>query len=180
MGGYAGSIGDYALYMDDYVFDYVKDGKPKEYYEKYMVDLTLKHYLPGFKNEYSWVVERNKEEWELKVPLLKLGFIKKLRKYYEFYPSYNLQKLLWEEIHKRKIKIEGYIYISNFLENDDEDSDERNIWFYYYLTTPIGDEKIKLESFSENELPPKYILRNYDENMWVHQHGLEFSSKVRE
>ena len=36
MGGYAGGIGNFALQMGDYVFDYVKDGQPKEYYENYM------------------------------------------------------------------------------------------------------------------------------------------------
>ena len=34
MGGYAGGIGIYALHMGDWVFDYVKDRQPKEYYKK--------------------------------------------------------------------------------------------------------------------------------------------------
>jgi len=168
MGGYAGGIGNYALHMSDWVFDYVKDRQPKEYYENYMVDLTfIKR-----DNDHPWSDHDSEEEIQL--PLLKFGKIEKLKKHYRFEQDFSLQKLLWEEIEKRGLVVEGYVGISNYY----TDENGKNIFKYYYLTSKIGEEPITLQSPTEG-VDILHGINNYEENVWCVKQGLEFYSNIR-
>lgn len=164
MGGYAGMIGKYALHMGDYVFDYVKDRQPKEYYENYMVDMTF----IIRDSDHPWS-DRDVED-EIQVPLLKLGKLTKLKKYYRFKPDFSLQRLIWEEIEKRDLVVEGYIGIFSFYEKD-----FKRVYKYYYLTTNIGEEPIKLQSPTKGvEVDMLHHVHNFEENKWLVEQGLEF------
>ena len=71
-------IGIFDLRLSDWVFDYVKDRQPKEYYEDYMIDLTF--IRRG--SDHPW--SDSEDEEKIQLPLLKLGKIKKSKKYYYF------------------------------------------------------------------------------------------------
>lgn len=160
--------------MGDYVFDYVKCSKPQEYYENYMIDMEFIQYLEGT-TKYRFYTERNKKTWNIKIPLLRLGRLNKLKKYYEFIPDFNLQKLMWEEIKKRGLTVEGYIYIGDWIRGYDERED---IWNYYYLTSKIGEEPIKLQSLT-NDINILHNVSSYDEDTWIQRHSLNFTTKIR-
>ena len=168
MGGYAGSIGLYALHMGDWVFDYVKDRQPKEYYENYMVDLTF----VKRDSDHPW--SDHDSEDEIQLPLLKLGTLEKLKKYYRFIPDFSLQKLLWEEIERRGLVVEGYIGLSNYY----TDENGKNIFKYYYLTSEIGEEPVCLQSPTEG-VDILHRVRDFEENKWCVKQGLEFYHKIR-
>lgn len=173
MGGYIGQIGAYELYMPDYVFDYVKQSQPKEYYEKYEIKLEFAKILDGFKKENPWVIERNKEEETLKLPLLSFGKLKKLRKYYRFEWDYNLEKLLWDELEKRNIKIKGYVFVRIHVNGG---WNHKDIWNYYYLTSIVEDDDITLSS----TIKKMHTLTSYDELSWLFKKGFIFSQKIKE
>lgn len=176
MGGYISSIGNFHLSIHDSVHDYIKDKQPKEYYENYMVDGKFTQYLDGWKEpKYSWMSrERNKNEWDIQIPLLKLGKIHKLKKYYRFKWEGNLRKLLWEEIHKRGFVVEGYVAIRDFY----TDENGENIWKYYYLTSNIGEQPVKLQSPTE-DIDVLHQVYNEDEHKWIIKQGLGFYTKIK-
>lgn len=171
MGGYAGCIGDYCLIVPDYVFDYVKDGQSRDYYDNYQIDCEFVQYLPGLKKENPFVVEKNKNEWNIQIPLSKFGEIKKLRKNYRFHLDFNLNSLLWSEIKKREIIIKGYIGIGGYYENENG----KNVWSYYYLMSKIGEKPIKLQSDADDIV--EHELKDYEDHKWIIKHGLEFFNK---
>ena len=168
MGGYAGMIGRYALHMGDWVFDYVKDRQPKEYYENYMVDLEF------IKRDDDHPHSDDDYRDDIQIPLLKLGKLTKLKKYYRFEPDFSLQRLLWEEIERRDLVVEGYIGIYNYYVNENGE----NIFKYYYLTSEIGEEPIRLQSPTEG-VDILHRVRNFEENKWCVEMGLEFFSEIR-
>lgn len=174
MGGTGNGIGEYNLYMHDSEYDRVKDGQPKEYYENFMVECTFTKYLPGFKKENPWVIERNKEEWDIEVPLLKFGTIKKLRKNYRFtWGDNNWRKVMWEEINKRGFVVEGYPCISTHYGEGGETH-----FKYYYLTSNIGEEPVKLQSPTEG-VNILHELHGVEDEEWLIRHGLEFYTEIR-
>lgn len=172
MGGYAGCIGDFALHMGDYVFDYVRNSAPKEYFENKTIEMDFIHYLPGFK-KHPFIIERNQDRYGIEVPLLNLGTIEKLKKHYRFTPDFNLTKLLWEEIEKRSFTVEGYASIGNYYEEDG-----KTIWKYYYLTSGIGEHPIKLQEPTE-DVDILHEVHNYDEHMWLIKNGFDFYTEIR-
>lgn len=174
MGGYAGSIGNYALHMGDYVFDYVKRSQPQEYYKEYLIDMEFIKYREGV-IKHRFCVERNKDVWKIKIPLLKLGKINKLKKYYEFIPDFNLQKLMWEEIKSRGFIVEGYICIGDWINGYGERED---IWNYYYLISNIGEEPIVLSSKIDG-VDLLHEVHDYEEDTWIQQHSLNLITKLR-
>lgn len=176
MGGYAANIGDFALHMGDYIFDYVKDRQPKEYYDNWMVDMEFIQYQPGWlKKKHPWSVEeRNKKVWDILIPLSKLGNIKKLKKYYRFESDFDLKKLMWEEIVGRGCIVEGYVAVSDHY----TDKGGGVIFKYYYLTSEIGEEPIKLQSPTEG-VDILHHVRNYDEHIWMIKHALDFYTEIR-
>jgi hypothetical protein len=174
MGGTGNSIGDFNLYMHDSEYDHVKDGQPKEYYENYKVNCTFSQLLPGFKEENPWVVERNKNEWEIEVPLLKFGTIHKLRKNYRFeWGDNNWRKIMWEEITKRGFVVEGYIAIGGYYHEGG-----KTIFRYYYLTSKIGEEPVYLQSPTEGVDILQRVTCVEDEE-WIIRKGLEFYTEIR-
>lgn len=178
MGWYGGSIGDFRLLIHDSVHDHVKDKQSKEYYENYLVDAEFKQLLPGFKEpERPWMGrERNKNEWDLQIPLLMLGNIFKLKKNYRFEWNINLDKLMWEEIEKRGFIVEGYISIGKYCGKDNENDSK---WNYFYLTSKIGEKPIKLETpINDNHNVKKHIVNNYYDHYWLMHNGLEFFTEI--
>lgn len=176
MGRYVNYIGDFYLEIHDSIHDHIKDRQPKEYYENYMVDADFIQYLEGWKEpEHRWMPEkRNKNEWEIQIPLLKLGKIHKLKKNYRFKWEGNLRKLLWEEIHKRGFVVEGYVFIRDFY----GDENGKNVWKHYYLTSNIGEHPIKLQSPTEG-VDILHQVHNEDEHLWIIKQALNFSTKIK-
>ena len=158
MGGYIGSIGKYTILMGDYVFDYVKRSKPLEYYKNYKIKCE-------FRNDITHEYE------DVEYPLHLFGEIKKLKKYYEFIPDFNLEKILWDELIKREIEIIGYVYVTVFVSGGYFADD---VWNYYFLQTPINGDLVELS----NKNSQKYNIKKYEDFKWLHKHGLQFSQKL--
>jgi len=176
MGWGGASIGDFTLMVHDSVYDYVKQNRPKEYYEKYVVELEFSQLLEGFKNDNPWIVERNCNEWEVKIPLLRLGKIVKLKKNYRFEWDMDLIKLLWDEIQNRGFVVEGYVCVKSYY----TDENGKNIWKYYYLTSNIGEEPIKLQSsLKDEEKNMLHKIENYEQHIWIIKNGLDFYTMMK-
>ena len=174
MGWTGNGIGDFRFFMHDSEYDRVKDGQPKEYYENFMVSCEFSQLLPGFKKENPWVVERNKNIWDIEVPLLKFGTIKKLRKNYRFtWGDSNWRKVMWEEIEKRGFEVMGYPGVGVYYGEDGETH-----WKYYYLTSEIGEEPVKLQSPTEG-VDILHQLYGPEDEEWLIRHGLEFYTEIQ-
>ena len=176
MGGYAASIGDYSLYLHDSFHDYIKDGEPKEYYEKRVAHAEFRVLLPGwYEHEYPWMGrQRNRKEYDINIPIMKLGRLEKLRKYYRFHYEGGLNTILWEEIKKLGVIVEGYVGLGVHY----KDEDYEDVWKYYYLTSNIGEEPVKLQSPTEGVDILQHI-NNEEEHLWILKQGLEFYTEIR-
>lgn len=170
MGGYAGMIGKYRMYMHDSVMDYVKRSQPLEYYENFKVTCEF-----GIKED-SHVWADAVEIEEIEYPLLKFGKVNKLKKYYEFEWDFSLDSLLWEELQRRCIQVEGYCYVRVHV---DGGFDHDDIWNYYYLTSDIGEEPIKLQS-STVGVDILHSIEDYGQLIWLLMKGFVFSHEIRE
>lgn len=154
MGWFGNSIGDYDATIHDSTFEYVKDGKPKEYYEKYKVSVY-------FRNPSR--VEVKKE-----FPLLLFGKIKKRKKYYEFIVDLEtgvskiLGDLLFDWLTEQKIKLRGIVKL--WVHIEDRKFKE------YFMVSEIGAKKIELD----NKGGVQHFITTHSELIWVRQNGLEF------
>lgn len=174
MGGYAASIGDYALHMGDYVFDYLATSAPKKYFEDINIEMEFIHYLPGMDESNKWIIQRNKAVINIMVPLLKLGSLTLLKKHYRFEPDFNLRRIMWKEIVGRGIIVEGYVGTNSYY----EDENGKTIFKYYYLTSKVGEEPIYLQSPTEGVDITQHV-RNEAEHIWLIKNGLEFYTEIR-
>jgi len=149
------SIGNFSVSVRDC---HIKDGQPKEYYEKFMVYC-------------EFMDEKNSDKWDVAIPLLKLGKLEKLKKNYRFKPEFNLMKILWEEIEKREFIVEGYIGIVSYYH---EHETGKKIYKHYYLVSNIGEEPIELSSPARSVNIPSHHVHDYNEHKWIIENGLKF------
>lgn len=175
MGFFGAQIGNYSMNLHDSIYDDVKKSKPKEYYEKYRVDIEFNKDL---NNGY---VDRE----SLCFPLTMFGKIKKLKKYYTFDFDINLGPILFDELKKRMIVLDGICELSVYIGEDDKG---KRRWKTYYLTSEIGKTTIELSDYEGSIYQPckeyDYILypvihkiKSYDDLLWLNKNGLEFVQK---
>ena len=142
-----------------------------------MLNLEFSKLLPGWKEkEYPWSAsERNKKEWDIQIPLLKFGKLKKLKKNYRFVwdDDWCLRHFLWEEITKKGFVVEGYIAIRDYYEEKGKTN-----FKHYYLTSKIGEEPVTLQSPTKG-VDILHRVHNNEEHEWIIRHALEFYTEIR-
>lgn len=152
MGWYGCTIGNYSITMHDSTFEYVKRSKPKEYYEKYMVNTY-------FRNGSAKEIEKD-------YPLTLFGEVVKLKKYYDFNPSHPiwtmLGKLLMNEIKARKLSLLGTVELTVYREKD---------YPTYFLTSEVRSEKMELNNIGG----VLHCINSFEDYVWVEQKGLRFN-----
>ncbi len=129
MGRYVAKINKTYVEYGDYSWDYVKQNKPKEYYDKERIILDA--YLDGKKVE------------QIEVPVEELVDIKLVKTLYswEWNDNKSLHKWLFSYLTNKGEKITGYVEatLGTFDLNY-----EKPLVDGYYLQSEIGDEDIKL------------------------------------
>ena len=93
----------------------------------------------------------------------------KLKKYYRFESDFSLHKLLWEEIQKRGLVVEGYVGLCDYHATNVK---------YYYLTSHIGYEPVKLQSSTEG-VDILHGISFYEDLEWIDKQGLQFFRNIR-
>jgi len=154
MGRYVGRILNYHLEMGDYVFDYVKENQPLEYYQNYKINTTLT----------TWDENKNETEEPIEIPLLKFGKPKlKIKKYrFDINWDFSLHKILYDILVSRKIPIVGEIYLV-------ASGKDRYTSIKYYLQGDIGTDNVQLSNYYHYK---KYPIMSYDDFIWMWNNGL--------
>ena len=76
---------------------------------------------------------------------------------------------MWEEIQKRGLEVEGYVGVCDYHAANVK---------YYYLTSHIGYEPIKLQSPTE-EVDILHGIYMYEHLEWIDKQGLQFFTSIR-
>ena len=146
MGRYISKINNTYAEYGDYQWDYVKQNKPKEYYDKYTIPVEIE-------------IEGTKQTVE--VPLLELVDIKLAKKYYtwEWNDKKTLRRWLFNYCRNKGEKIECVISatLGTFNLNYDKPLIEG-----YYLQTDIGNEDIILSKEKKT-----HEIKNFEDFEWI-------------
>jgi hypothetical protein len=155
MGWYGSSIGDHRVICHDSSFDkYINVNKPKEWFLEKIINMEFINNLD--------------EEFEIEIPLMRFGHLVKLRKNYRFdldlWEKDTLTIILFEEINKRELVIEGdvVLYGTNY--------ETRSI---FHLKSRVGDNNIVLTN-EMNQEPT--IIKTKEDVDWLKEKGLSFTT----
>ena len=153
MGHNIANIKDYQIDMGDWVFDYVKDGKSKEYYDDYKISVDIINYN----------VTNQKIEKRHNIPLKNFGKIYKKNNTYHFLVEWDfkLHKMLYDILLNKNIKIQGKITLTIYTKEKA---------FVYYLQSPMGIDDVILS----NKLNgcDDYVVTDYSNFEWMSKNGL--------
>lgn len=146
MGRYVAKINKTYVEYGDWNWDYIKNNKPKEYYDKAAIDATI---------------DEDGEKKEIKIPVNKLVDIKLVKTNYtwEWNDKKTLHKWLFDYLRKKGEKIEGYVYVNLHTGCLDYD---KPLVEGYYLQSEIGDENIVLSTKKKI-----HEIKNYDDYKWL-------------
>ena len=153
MGWYGNNIGGYTLTMHDAVFEHVKKGQPKEYYENYGVSLYFK--------------DGDGKETELGYPLSLFIKIVKRTKHHSFEPLWDkgmgviLGEILFDILKAKKVSMLGTVELLIYRPD--------NV-LKYFLISQIGATDIELN----NTGGVIHTINSYDDIRWLHANGMEF------
>lgn len=156
MGGYGARILNYNLYMGDYVFEYVKENQPFEYYNSYKINVELTIY----NNNEKPTIEA------LEIPLTEFGNIVLKRKYYKFdidWDKFSIHRILYNILKSRKIPIIGEICLKLYT---------REVTHRYYLQSNIGEDNVVLSNYHYKIYP----IMSYDDFIWMWKNGLDLEN----
>lgn len=153
MGGFITTFGRYSAYYGDYEWDYIKDGKSKEYYEKATIPVTIKDRL-------------TKEEEDVEMPVLALIDLKLKKKYYgythknghpfrDWFVTYLLEKKNYK----------------GFLCHIKHSSFRQDSEVTYYLTSKVGEDRVVLV----NDKKKAHAIYSLEDLQWLEKHHLEWN-----
>lgn len=155
MGYYGAKIGNYQISVHDSFHDYVKKNKPLEYYQKY----KIKAELTNFKTE---------EKEEIEFPLLMFGKAVLIKKTYKFEFDFDLLKILYDFLIKRRATFLGRVVNALFV-GDRYDRKYESC----YLQTEIGSE----EMIFSNKNKKLHTIRSFEDVVWIRKFNLEFEQE---
>lgn len=146
MGRYIAHINNVYAEYGDWSWDYIKENKPKEYYDKSFIEVSL---------------SEGKKEWTEKVKVSELvDIVKNIKTYsWKWNDKKSLHKWLFEYLKKRGDKIECIVgaTLGTFELHYETPKVEG-----YYLQTEIGNEEIVLslnKKFHE--------IKDYKDYEWI-------------
>ena len=152
MGYYGTSILGHSLTMGDWEFDHIKKSQSREYYENYKIEV-----------EYE---DDKRKKKTLKFPLTHFGKIRKNRLHYRFEVDQKRQdwfrKPLFDLLVKNKVDLSCQIYYGIY---------SREYAKYVFLNSAIVDDQMTFSNYDKRI----YVIKTYDELLWVIKQGLEIS-----
>lgn len=162
MGGYATRIGNYSMHFYDWELSKLRGtSKTREYFEKKKIEVS---FITGKGDSAT--------EENLHIPLTKIFKIKKDKstgKYSWDWDSFDLRKVLWLELIKRKIDVYLRPYVFSTNHNFE-------ISVKYYLESPLLDKRIQLyfDTGNIDKKPKPVLIEGYEVFGWFDKNCLSY------
>ncbi len=160
MGRYITQVGKYRAEYGDYLWDYVKDKQPLEYYQKKTFEVTITNII-------------TKEEFEVKVPILdNFIYVTLLRKNYTFNHIDDGTLFKWlfyyvlDEL-KENLYAVGYIDVRTYKKGNEYDYEYKK---YYQFTKMFVSPVTLVDDPNEKTITQIY---NMEQVRWYAANGLE-------
>lgn len=151
MGKYIAQVGKYSTVMGDWVYDYLKQKQPLEYYQKQTFDVEVKDRTTGKKYNYD-------------VPVTEFVDVKLLKKNYEWEHKDCNTLFLWlfnSVIKKEELFVK--VYLSTHW------GEYPTKWKDYFLQSELGEAVI----LGEKDKGKFHKIETVDQLDWIYNKGLQ-------